>query len=99
PAASILGPSFGGTTAKQPFVVACASGAPAVGIYGTADHLVRSLGLVCAHGGETQKTSTVGERRANGAAGFDLRCPPSTSLVGIEGRAGDLVDAVGIACR
>jgi arabinofuranosyltransferase len=96
PAASVVGPLFGGTNARQPFAVACPRGANATGIYGTADHLVRSLGLICVRGDQKQKTSSAGERKG---AGFDLRCPASTSLVGIEGRAGDLVDAVGIACR
>ncbi|HSY24188.1 MAG TPA: hypothetical protein VK841_18805 [Polyangiaceae bacterium] len=96
PAASVLGPLFGGTNARQPFAVACARDATAIGIYGTADHLVRSLGLICARGADKQKTSLAGEHKG---AGFDLRCPPSISLVGIEGRAGELVDAVGIACQ
>ena len=93
---SVVGPSFGGSNDKKPFVVACPSGAPAIGIYGTADHLVRSLGLVCSSDGQKQTTSLAGDRIGTS---FDLRCPSSMSLVGIDGRAGDLVDAVGIACE
>jgi arabinofuranosyltransferase len=96
PAVSVVGPLFGGMNARQSFAVACPRGADAVGIYGTADHIIRSLGLICAHGEERQKTSLIGERKGTA---FDLRCLQSTSVVGIEGRSGDLVDAVGIACQ
>jgi hypothetical protein len=67
----------------------------AIGVRGRADNMVRSLGVLCSNPDATGLAGKGGEERG---APFTLPCPPGKVLAGIQGRAGSLIDAIGIAC-
>jgi arabinofuranosyltransferase len=91
---AVAGPAFGEGT-DRPFELACPGGMAVTGIYGTADHLVRSVGFVCSGAGGSLRSSVGGEVRGKD---FALACPDGTRVVGVRGRSGALVDAFGVAC-
>jgi arabinofuranosyltransferase len=91
---TLVGPAFGEGT-ERPFELACPRGMAVSGIYGTANHLVRSVGFICSQAGGSLRSSTRGEERGND---FELACPNGSAVIGIRGRSGALVDAVGVGC-
>jgi arabinofuranosyltransferase len=92
--AAFEGPTFG-EKASTPFEVACPGEARAVGLYGTSDNLVRSVGLVCSRNGVSTRTSLGGAARG---ASFGLACPGGGAVLGVSGRAGSLIDSLGVLC-
>ncbi|MCB9507057.1 MAG: hypothetical protein H6698_07385 [Myxococcales bacterium] len=67
----------------------------AVGVSGTLGAVVESVALICPDGPARSLTLTDPSEQA---APFELRCPEGTTLRGIRGRVGDLVDALGVIC-
>jgi arabinofuranosyltransferase len=96
------GPPFGGSSSPSvPFEVSCAGSVP-VGIFGTKDKFVQGLGLLCsgtsgngAGDGAPNRSASGG---TTGGTEFELKCPANASVIGLEGRSGDLLDQVGIVC-
>jgi hypothetical protein len=99
----LLGRAFG-PEADVPFELTCPAGSRAVGIFGHADSVVHALGLACsAHVGspakeprELTRTRTVGS-----AVGepFEFLCGQGQSVRMLRGRAGALLDALGVGCQ
>jgi arabinofuranosyltransferase len=100
-AETLRGPPFGGNTDQpMPLESRCPRNTTSIGVYGTRGDLVTAVGLLCSSLGNEAGTPPLHSPtrgRATGAA-FELRCPDDTRLIGIEGRAGDLVDHAGIVC-
>jgi arabinofuranosyltransferase len=92
--ATFAGPTFG-EKANTAFEAACPREAHLVGLYGTADNLVRSVGLVCSRNGASTRTSYNGVARG---PSFALTCPGNSTTVGLSGRAGSLIDSLGVQC-
>ncbi|MDB4977602.1 MAG: hypothetical protein JWN48_5943 [Myxococcaceae bacterium] len=92
----LASPAYGMPT-SAPFELVCPVGSRIVGIYGSADQLVHSLGLVCAptDGAATTRSATAGVFRG---APFELLCRDAQPARSLIGRAGWLIDAVGLAC-
>jgi hypothetical protein len=70
------------------------------GFYGTSDDLIRTVGAVCrsrerSPEGGSLRTATGG---VTGGRVYTRSCPPPTVAVGVVGRAGSLVDALGLVC-
>jgi arabinofuranosyltransferase len=89
----VVGPAFG-EGKDVSFELACPPESAVVGFYGRADRLAHSIGLICrgAHG--STRTSQGG--RETGAS-FALTCPAG-NVLGVTGRSGALIDAVGPLC-
>lgn len=96
--ASLVGPPFG-KAAKVPFESSCWSAGGVVGIRGRVRGVVRRLRAVCADGTEAAEVggSEAGEGDDPGKP-FETTCPDGTRAIGIAGRSGALVDAVGLVC-
>jgi arabinofuranosyltransferase len=89
----VVGPSFG-EGKDVSFELACPPGSAVVGFHGKADRLARSVGLICrAPEGDT-RTSQGG--REFGPP-FAFTCPKG-AVLGIGGRGGALIDAIGPLC-
>ena len=109
----LLGPAFG-PDADAPFALVCPEGSRAVGIYGHADKVVHALGLVCSSQAELPEARPA-EPTKNGhqprvllrthsvgkAVGtpFEFVCPRGRSARSLRGRAGALLDALGLGCQ
>jgi len=97
-----LSPSFG-AEADAPFELSCPPGTRVVGMFGNADTVVRALGLSCAAKSDDSvakpavrtRTNTIGN--AVGAP-FEFVCPRGQGARALRGRAGALLDAIGIGC-
>jgi arabinofuranosyltransferase len=87
--------------------VECPAGSIPVGVHGRVDRLVRRAGFLCgapawpgggaqAPGASTTRGATFG---TNEGREFSVRCPPGSVVVGLVGRGGSLVDALGVVCR
>jgi len=97
---AIIGPVFG-EAADQSFEVACAPDATMIGFHGTADHMVRSVGVSCADNSAENGRRGVDRTAAGGVASgraFEVSCPGDGPVVGIVGRSGALVDSLGVVC-
>ncbi|MDP9150042.1 MAG: hypothetical protein M3O36_08900 [Myxococcota bacterium] len=91
-AGTIEGPGFGQPTSST-FDVACPEGAVLTGLRGWADHLIRSVGVVCSAGAAL--APAIGVERGQE---FTIVCPARSVALGSVGRSGALVDALGLAC-
>ena len=89
----VVGPAFG-EGKNVTFELACPPDSAAVGLYGRADRLARSVGLVCRGAQGNARTSQGG--RESGSA-FALTCPVG-NVLGITGRSGALIDSIGPLC-
>lgn len=89
----LTGPPFGGSE-KELFDASCRDTGGIVGLRGNAGRVVNRLRAVCADGTET---SMVGEGDDPGDS-FETTCPEGTLAIGVAGRAGALIDAVGLIC-
>jgi hypothetical protein len=76
------------------FELACPPGSAVVGFHGKADRLARSVGLIC-RGPEGDTRTSEGGRESGRA--FALTCPKG-DVLGIGGRGGALIDAIGLLC-
>ena len=84
-----------GDDADTPFELRCPAGREVVGVFGTADKTVHSLGLICSDGSGTTRSHVAG---LSGGDAFSFQCPPGQSARVLKGRAGSLLDALGIGC-
>ncbi|MFE8597857.1 jacalin family lectin [Archangium violaceum] len=80
----------------------CPANYVAVGIHGRASNLVASLGLVCRYlytdgslGAWYYTAATNGVYAGNS---FDIQCPTGQVAVGVHGRSGIFLDALGVSC-
>jgi arabinofuranosyltransferase len=97
----VPGPAFGGSdSGALPFEVTCPTGSVPVGLFGTKDKVVQGLGLVCSDARDIEGRAV---RSASGGSSkgttFEVKCPAGTSMFGLEGRSGTLLDQGGIVCR
>jgi arabinofuranosyltransferase len=91
-----------GTKGNRAFDIVCPPGTVAIGFHGHADTVVHEVGLVCAtpssaapQVGEPLRTRTVGKAQGDP---FQVRCPDATVGIGLAGRIGALLDAIGAQC-
>lgn len=91
------GPEFG-QHASSAFDSSCAADEHVVGIHGSRTHLVREVGLLCASNEDGRVTKRAPSGGIGGGTSFELRCPESLGAIGVTGRAGDRIDAVGLVC-
>jgi arabinofuranosyltransferase len=77
--------------------LACPAGATLRGLFGRADTAVHEVGLVCTLDGRETRVPPRSTHPETAGAAFEIACP-SGERVGIAGRSGSLVDAVGVAC-
>ncbi|PIE18274.1 MAG: hypothetical protein CSA66_04890 [Proteobacteria bacterium] len=104
------GPWVGGTATTLARVTTCSPDEIPVGIHGRAARLLDALGLMCARAtalasgsggpwrprlGEPRRARSIGGK---GGADFERVCPAGEAVVGLDVRAGALVDAVAIIC-
>jgi hypothetical protein len=98
------GPLFGEEGPSER--LSCPVGRVIVGLHGSADTLVHSVGVVCLPWRDLDADEDTRARaveplvvagRAKGEP-FSLVCPPRTLVRGVTGRGGALVDSLGIAC-
>lgn len=88
----------------SPYDLGCPAGYVVVGIRGRVGNggagIIDMLGVDCAApaGGPTYTTASVGTI-FGGSIEYSLRCPAGTIARGLQGRAGDLVDAIGLQCQ
>lgn len=89
------GPSFGKASGES-FAERCEAGAAVTRLRGRSLQVLRRFHLTCsdASAGETRAPSTEDETGTD----FDIGCPEVARAMGIFGRSGDLVDAVGLVC-
>lgn len=91
------GPEFGQHVSST-FDSSCAAGERVVGIHGSRTHLVHEVGLLCA----SSEAGSAAKRAPSGGIGggtpFEARCPEPLVAIGVTGRAGDRIDAVGVVC-
>jgi len=93
-AARVIGPRFGEGN-DVGFDVACPQGSVAIGMHGRSDGIVHSIGLNCRGVDSVVRTSEGGNELG---PEFEFSCPSGPGL-GIVGRSGSLVDAIGILCN
>jgi arabinofuranosyltransferase len=92
----IAGPWFG-ESADTSLEVSCPPGTVVSGLYGTADDMVHTVGATClASGGARLRTTSGG---VAGGRVFQKACGGNAPAVGIVGRSGSLVDALGLVCE
>ncbi|WP_146647791.1 jacalin-like lectin [Labilithrix luteola] len=91
------GPEFG-QHASSTFESSCAPDEHVVGVHGSRTHLVHEVGLLCASNEDGRTTRRAASGGIGGGTSFELRCPESLVAIGVTGRAGDRIDAVGIVC-
>ncbi len=104
-AKAIRGPSVGRRGAQE-FRVECPAGEAVTGVHVVASRFVHDVGLLCS---PLPGAATVGAPsrvgRAQGAVvgavgtEFEIACPAGALAIGIAGRCGTLVDAVGVVCE
>ncbi len=88
----------------SPYDLGCPAGYVVVGIRGRVGNggagVIDMLSVDCAavSGGPTYTTASVGST-FGGSIEYSLRCPADTIVRGLQGRAGDLVDAIGLQCQ
>ncbi len=88
---------YGGT----PATVACPANHVAVGLHGTVNTYITSLGLVCrALNADGTLGASVSIAAAGGAWGnpFSSQCPDGMAIVGFPGHYGWYVDSLGVHC-
>lgn len=83
-----------GLAAGTSHALRCGAGAELRGFYGRGDTWVRELGIVCASPRGVVRVAAEG---VPSGEPFEAVCGPNQS-VGLAGRAGSLVDAVGVVC-
>lgn len=93
-------PAFGEHNTTSPVSLHCPMESAIVGLRGKADRFVEEVAPICA---SEQGDEATPEMPPNGEAGpdaepFEVRCPEGTLAIGFAGRAGALVDAVGLIC-
>lgn len=91
------GPAVGKASSAS-FRATCPVGAWVERIEGTSGKVVQSLRLACSDGTRVPVTRS-GEGAPAGVPFEDVTCPEHARPVGILGRAGDLIDAVGLLCE
>lgn len=92
----------GGPGGHVPFARACPRGEAAAGFAGTAGTFVDGIAPLCTPlGGPHDAQDVITEldlAGGGGGAAFTRRCPAGTHVVGLRGRAGDLIDAIEVLC-
>ncbi|MBI5518287.1 MAG: hypothetical protein HY909_31235 [Deltaproteobacteria bacterium] len=95
----------GGTVQTQEARLGCGPGELLVGLQGASGALVDRVGILCApatmEGGAEPRWRSPHPGGAHGGAGgfpWELPCPPGSVLVGVGGRGGELIDAIGPVC-
>jgi hypothetical protein len=95
-------PLFGGSTGSQ-FNLACFSGELAVGVHGTADSVINSVGMVCQSRADILQ-DTLNNRFVDGTVGgtggmaWSRTCPKGLALKAVRLRTGLLVDRMELVC-
>lgn len=92
----------GGAGGLVPFIRACNAGEAVFGVRGRAGSLLDALAPVCTRLEGPKGENIETELDAAGGLGgspFARMCPSGTYVVGIKGRAGDLVDAIELLCN
>jgi hypothetical protein len=88
----------GGAPATQTYTrLSCPAGSRMTGIYGRANSMVRSLGVICA-GPDGTPVDLPPRGGAEGSA-FRLACPGGRAVVGFKVRFGGWLDAAGPICE
>lgn len=90
------GPAVG-KASSEPFRAPCPDGTWVQRIEGTSGKVVQSLRLTCSDGTRLPVTKVDGP--PVGVPFDDVACPDQARPVGILGRAGDLIDAIGLLCE
>jgi hypothetical protein len=100
----VHGPAIGEVNPNRPFEVQCLPGERVVGWFGSVTRFVHSIGFVCSSSSSDDISVRPATSHRTAAAGhqtghpIDLRCPDGAVAIGIAGRAGSLIDAIGIVC-
>ncbi|MBI5533463.1 MAG: hypothetical protein HY898_12155 [Deltaproteobacteria bacterium] len=99
PAAPIAGPDIG-DKGSLAYEQKCNRDEVAVGIHGNHSKFVRGFGLICAPlpGSPSTELRRVPSSGREEGPRFDLACPSGLVAVGIAGRAGALIDSLGVVC-
>jgi hypothetical protein len=93
---------FGGSTGSQ-FNLGCFSGELAVGVHGTADSVINSVGMVCQSRADILQ-DTLNNRFVDGTVGgtggmaWSRTCPKGLALKAVRLRTGLLVDRMELVC-
>ena len=91
PSDEVIGPRFGGN-GGTPARVRC----PGVnGLQGQSGNLIDRSGLICFMEDQVWDSPAYG---GTGGNRFQKLCPPGARAVGVVGRSGELVDALGLRC-
>ena len=100
----VLGTFGGGLFSGPPFAIACGSGHVLIGLAGRSGDRVDQIRPACtrlASDGTVDPTTVTSPGTAGGSGGspFDDVCPGEAgAVVGLHGRSGSRIDAIGITC-
>jgi arabinofuranosyltransferase len=93
------GPAKGGKR-EHAFELACGRGSRVAGLFGRSAAFVQQIGLVCTAPGDPSAKGAGRTLSAGFETGtpFDIACPDENLPIGVTGRSGALLDAVGLLC-
>lgn len=100
--------SVGGSGGLVPFVRICPKGEAMSGVYGRSGSLVDALGPICrqintiaqSFGSELQPIERELEVAGGGGGSvFTRKCPEGAFIVGVKGRAGEVIDNLAPLCK
>ncbi len=94
----ILGPNYGGSGGTSNAPLTCPSNMRLIGLYGTYDTQIDSIGIICETQDLTQKLK-IGTYGSTGSISFMLTCPSGQFATDFAGVAGGYVQQVQLGCR